>query len=106
MFEFDAVGTVPGHGFHSLKARQWSIPNLQDVHRQGCTPMTPAQFDSGSGNLALRALAEGKQHERWRRMRKRRVRTQATAGCSKLIMGRGHVVFAVRGAQRLRQRND
>jgi hypothetical protein len=33
-FEFDAMGTVPGHGFHPLKARQsWSIPNLQDVHR-------------------------------------------------------------------------
>ena len=33
-FEFDAMGTVPGHGFHSLKAQQsWSIPNLQDVHR-------------------------------------------------------------------------
>src|SRR6516165_8967080 len=33
-FEFDAMGTVPGHGFHPLKARQsWSIPNPQDVHR-------------------------------------------------------------------------
>jgi hypothetical protein len=30
---------VPGHGFHPLKARQSrSIPNLQDVHRQGRTP--------------------------------------------------------------------
>jgi hypothetical protein len=38
-FEFDAVGTVPGHGFHPLKARQSrSIPNLQDVHHQGRTP--------------------------------------------------------------------
>ena len=37
-FEFDAVGAVPGHGFHPLKARQSrSIPNLQDVHRQGRT---------------------------------------------------------------------
>jgi len=33
-FEFDAMGTVPGHGFHPLKARRsWSIPNLQDVLR-------------------------------------------------------------------------
>jgi len=33
-FEFDAMGTVPGHGFHPLKAQQsWSIPNLQDAHR-------------------------------------------------------------------------
>jgi hypothetical protein len=38
-FEFDAMGTVPGHGFHPLKARQsQSIPNLQDVHREGRTP--------------------------------------------------------------------
>jgi hypothetical protein len=38
-FEFDAVGTVLGHSFHPLKARQSrSIPNLQDVHRQGRTP--------------------------------------------------------------------
>jgi hypothetical protein len=30
---FGFAGTVPGHGFHPLKARQsWSIPNLQDVH--------------------------------------------------------------------------
>jgi hypothetical protein len=33
-FEFSAVGAVPGHGLHPLKARQpRSIPNLQDVHR-------------------------------------------------------------------------
>jgi hypothetical protein len=33
------VGTVFGHGFHPLKARQpRSIPNLQSVHRQGRTP--------------------------------------------------------------------
>jgi len=38
--EVDAVGTVPGHGFHPLKARlSWSIPNPQDVHRQGRTPI-------------------------------------------------------------------
>ena len=35
-FELDAMGAVPGHGFHPLKARQYrSIPNLQTVHRQG-----------------------------------------------------------------------
>jgi acetolactate synthase-1/2/3 large subunit len=29
-----------GHGFHPLKARRSrSIPNLQDVHRQGRTPI-------------------------------------------------------------------
>jgi hypothetical protein len=33
-FEFDAVGAVPGHGFHPPKARQsWSIPIPQNVHR-------------------------------------------------------------------------
>jgi hypothetical protein len=38
-FEFDAMGTILCHGFHPLKARQSrSIPNLQDVHRQGRTP--------------------------------------------------------------------
>jgi hypothetical protein len=38
-FEFDAMGTVLGHGFHPLKARQFpSIPNLQSVHRQGRIP--------------------------------------------------------------------
>jgi hypothetical protein len=32
-FDFDPMGTVPGHGFHPLKAQQsWSI-HLQDVHR-------------------------------------------------------------------------
>ena len=37
-FEFDAMGTMLGHGFHPLKARRFrSIPNLQDVHRQGRT---------------------------------------------------------------------
>ena len=30
---------TPGHGFHPLKAQQFrSIPNLQDVPRQGRTP--------------------------------------------------------------------
>ena len=39
-FEFDAMGTMLGHGFHPLNARQpRSIPNLQDVHRQGRTPI-------------------------------------------------------------------
>src|SRR5580700_10082342 len=38
--EVDAVGTVPGHGFHPLKARlSWSIPNPQDVHLLGRTPL-------------------------------------------------------------------
>ena len=38
-FELDAMGTVLGHGFHPLKARQRrSIPNLQAVHRQGRIP--------------------------------------------------------------------
>jgi hypothetical protein len=33
-FEFNAMGTLSGHGFHPLKARQlWSIPFPQDVHR-------------------------------------------------------------------------
>jgi hypothetical protein len=37
-FEFNAMGTILGHGFHPLKAwRSRSIPNLQDVHRQGRT---------------------------------------------------------------------
>jgi hypothetical protein len=39
-FEFDAMLTVLGHGFHPLKARQSrSIPNLQSVHSQGRTPL-------------------------------------------------------------------
>ena len=39
-FELDAMGTVLGHGFHPLKARQRrSIPNLQTVHRHGRTPI-------------------------------------------------------------------
>ena len=39
-FEFDAMGPVLGHGFHPLKAQHSrSIPNLQDVHRQGRTPI-------------------------------------------------------------------
>jgi hypothetical protein len=37
-FEFDAMRTVLGHGSHPLRARPRSIPNLQDVHRKGCTP--------------------------------------------------------------------
>jgi hypothetical protein len=32
-FEFNAMGTLSGHGFHPLKARLWSIPFPQDVHR-------------------------------------------------------------------------
>jgi hypothetical protein len=36
---------VFGHGFHPLKARHpQSIPNLQDVHRQGRTPMLILNF--------------------------------------------------------------
>jgi hypothetical protein len=38
-FELDDMGTVSGHGFNSLKARQrLSILNLQTVHRQGRIP--------------------------------------------------------------------
>jgi hypothetical protein len=48
---------VPGHGFHPLKARlSWSIPNPQDVHRQGRTP-------SGGQNCTpnnMHDLAHGK----------------------------------------------
>src|SRR5499433_4190087 len=37
--EFDAVGAVLGHGFHPWKPGKFrSIPNLQSVHRLGCTP--------------------------------------------------------------------
>jgi len=40
-FEFDAMGTVLGHGLRPPRARQSrSIPNLQDVHRQGRTPVS------------------------------------------------------------------
>jgi hypothetical protein len=43
--EVDAVGTVPGHGFHPLKARlSWSIPNPQDVHLLGRTPLSCPNF--------------------------------------------------------------
>jgi hypothetical protein len=46
-FEFDAMGTVPGHGFHPLKARQsWSIHPLRGgigAHRPG--------FELGSKNI-------------------------------------------------------
>src|SRR5499433_1977948 len=39
--EFDAVGAVLGHGFHPWKPGKFrSIPNLQSVHRLGCTPIT------------------------------------------------------------------
>src|SRR5262249_52500567 len=38
--EFDAVGAVLGHGFHPWKPGKFrSIPNLQSVHRLGCTPI-------------------------------------------------------------------
>src|SRR5215472_3411892 len=38
--EFDAVGAVLGHGFHPWKPGKFrSIPNLQSVHRLGCTPL-------------------------------------------------------------------
>src|SRR5499433_3404690 len=37
--EFDAVGAVLSHGFHPWKPGKFrSIPNLQSVHRLGCTP--------------------------------------------------------------------
>ena len=37
--ERDAVGTVLGHGFHPVKARQpRSNQNTRSVHPQGCTP--------------------------------------------------------------------
>jgi hypothetical protein len=51
--EVDAVGTVPGHGFHPLKARlSWSIPNPQTVHRQGRTP-TACRFWANTGHQLL-----------------------------------------------------
>src|SRR5262249_233477 len=38
--EFDAVGAVLSHGFHPWKPGKFrSIPNLQSVHRLGCTPV-------------------------------------------------------------------
>src|SRR5262249_38931428 len=38
--EFDAAGAVLGHGFHPWKPGKFrSIPNLQSVHRLGCTPL-------------------------------------------------------------------
>jgi hypothetical protein len=41
-FEFDAMGTVLGHGFHPLKARQsWSIPNLQGAHSSVRSALPP-----------------------------------------------------------------
>src|ERR1700722_804656 len=46
--EVDAVGTVPGHGFHPLKARlSWSIPNPQDVHLLGRTPLSVLNSPGG-----------------------------------------------------------
>jgi hypothetical protein len=40
-FQFGAIGTMLGHGFHPLKARRSrSIPNPQDVHRQGRTALS------------------------------------------------------------------
>ena len=57
-FEFDAMGTVLGHGFHPLKARQSpSIPNLQDVHRQGRTP---------APELSHRRLGQSRLATTWR----------------------------------------
>src|SRR5262249_10798528 len=46
--EFDAVGAVLSHGFHPWKPGKFrSIPNLQSVHRLGCTPVhSPNQFES------------------------------------------------------------
>src|SRR6516162_7817745 len=48
--EFDAVGVVPGHGFHPWKARRpRSIPTHDPVHRQGRTPPPGAIASATNG---------------------------------------------------------
>src|SRR5262249_38032682 len=72
--EFDAVGAVLGHGCHPWRPGRFrSIPNLQSVHRLGCTPGTGVMLTGGTGVM----YAENASEPSNRRLLRRAVRLQS-----------------------------